>query len=442
MDNTFEHRTGPADLAARTTYPVHEVPQWFTEAKLGFFIHLGIYSVPGWAYRRAAGRTTPPELAYDYHEYAEWYANTVRIPGSPCATWHEETFGVGTSYEDLAFRFAPSPENLANLVATLVAAGGRYIVPTTKHHDGFCLWDTATTPFSSVSRGGPDVISVVADATRAAGARLGLYFSGALDWHVSNFPPIRSDEDLFAFRRNDEAFARYAAGQLSELIDRFHPDLLWNDIDWPDAGKGPQEWGLSAILTRYLAEHEATVNDRWGIPFHGYLTREYTQVDEPLPEMWESTRGLNRSFGYNRNDNPADRLSGAEAAWLLVDVASHGGNLLLNVGPRADGSLDPYQARVVAELGEWMGTYGRYIYASTPGPAPFSLLTAGTTAYFVREGDPAGPAGAATAAAATSTESPAADLSRAFWLAPDGSRIPASCPAPASSFPVALIVER
>ena len=128
-------------------------------------------------------------------------------------------------------------------------------------------------------------------------------------------------------------------------------------------------------------------------------------------------------------DSPADRLSGAEAAWLLVDVASHGGNLLLNVGPRADGSLDPYQARVIAELGEWMRTYGRYIYASTPGPAPFSLLTPGATAYFVREGEAAGSAGAA-------------DLARAFWLAPDGSRIPASCPAPTSSFPVALIVER
>ncbi|WHU57778.1 alpha-L-fucosidase [Trueperella pyogenes] len=431
MDNVFENRTGPAHLAATTVYPKHEVPGWFDAAKLGFFIHLGIYSVPAWAYRRQPGQVTPPELAYDYHEYAEWYANTVRIPGSPCARWHEETFGVGVSYEDLAARLTPSPAALGDLVDKLVAAGGKYIVPTTKHHDGFCLWDTATTPFSSVARGGGDVISAIADAVRATDARLGLYFSGALDWHVSHFAPIRSDDDLFSLRRNDEAFARYAAAQLSELIDRYHPDLLWNDIEWPDAGKGADEWGLAAILGRYLAAHpEATINDRWGIPFHGYLTREYTHVDEPLPEKWESTRGLNRSFGYNRHDDPADRLSGPDVTWLLVDVVSHGGNLLLNVGPRADGTLDPYQDQVVAELGEWMAVYGDYIYASSPGPVPYSLTTPGATAYFVRPGD--------SAQAADLVSEPRC----AWWLAPDGRRTPATRPAPTASFPFALIVER
>lgn len=441
MDNIFENRTGPAHLAATTVYPEHEVPAWFDDAKLGFFIHLGIYSIPAWAYRREPGQTTPPELAYDYHEYAEWYANTVRIPDSPCARWHEQTFGVGVSYEDLAARFSPSPAALSALVNKLVGAGGRYIVPTTKHHDGFCLWDTDTTPFSAAARGGGDVISTIADAVRATDARLGLYFSGALDWHVSHFGPIRSDEDLFGLRRNDEAFARYAAAQLNELIDRYHPDLLWNDIDWPDEGKGPQEWGLAAILGRYLETHpQATINDRWGIPLHGYLTREYTLVDEPLPEKWESTRGLNRSFGYNRHDNPSDRMSGPEVTWLLVDVVSHGGNLLLNVGPRADGTLDPYQDQVVGELGTWMAVYGQYIYGSTSGPRPYSLVTPHATAYFVEPGQAPSPADlVGDTGTAGNTH---LNLDTAWWLAPDGSRTPANQPAPTASFPFALIVER
>lgn len=356
MDNIFEHRTGPAELAAVTQYPAHRVPAWFTDAKLGFFIHLGIYSVPAWAYHRVGDAVTPPEQAYDLHEYAEWYANTVRIAGSPCQRYHEGKYGVGTTYEDLAPRFRPDPKNLRELVARLARAGGRYIIPTTKHHDGYCLWDTATTSFSGPKRGSGDVIDVIARAVRAEGARLGLYFSGALDWHVSEFGPIRSDEDLFNFRRNDAAFARYAAAQLEELVERYQPDVLWNDIEWPDAGKGPDDWGLAAVLGRYLAGNpDATINDRWGIPLHGYLTREYTKVTQSLPEPWESTRGINRSFGYNANDHPEDRMSPREAVELLVDVVTLGGNLLLNVGPRADGTLDAHQGAVVDALAEWMG---------------------------------------------------------------------------------------
>src|SRR6185369_11771294 len=99
-------------------------------------------------------------------------------------------------------------------VGSLVDAGARYVIPTTKHHEGFCLWDTATTPFNAAKRGPKrDLISEIAAETRAKGQRFGVYFSGALDWHVSDFPPIESDTDLFRYRRNDERFARYSAAQ-------------------------------------------------------------------------------------------------------------------------------------------------------------------------------------------------------------------------------------
>ncbi|WP_250506168.1 alpha-L-fucosidase [Bowdeniella massiliensis] len=373
----FEDRTGPANLAATVRYPDATVPDWYLDAKLGFFIHLGLYSVPAWAYRPGGPYSegepapTPMELAYSHHRYAEWYGNTWRLPDSPCRKFHEDSFGVGTSYEDFADRFTPHSENLAELTSRLIGAGGRYIVPTTKHHDGYCLWDTETTNFNSVKRGpGIDVIDAVASVVSDSDARLGLYFSGALDWHVSDFPPINSDTDLFAFRRNDENYAQYAATQLLELIDRFKPDLLWNDIDWPDGGKGTADFALASILTQYY-EHfpEGVVNDRWGIPHHGFLTREYSHVPDIMDRPWEATRGLGRSFGINTNEDPADRLSSLELIHLLLDVSAKGGNLLINVGPDAAGELDTYQSKTVDDLGEWMSQFGALLYGTRPATA-------------------------------------------------------------------------
>jgi alpha-L-fucosidase len=343
------------------------VPGWYRDAKLGFFVHWGVYSVPAWGTPHAEG-TVPEEDAYAHHQYAEWYANTVRIPGSPTRRLHEERYGVGTSYEDLADRWDVSGFDADALVGDLVAAGGRYVVPTTKHHDGFCLWDTSTTPFNAVRRGpGRDLVDEIARATRDAGARLGLYFSGALDWHVSEFGPIESSTDLFRLRRNDEAFARYAGAQLRELVERFGPDLLWNDIEWPDAGKADVPYGLARLLHEYLDRvPDGVVNDRWGVPYHGFWTREYAHVPEALDHPWEATRGLGWSFGYNEAEGPEHTIGERELLHLLVDVVSKNGNLLLNVGPAADGSVPPLQRERLAALGRWLAVNGEGIYGTRP----------------------------------------------------------------------------
>ena len=187
---------------------------------------------------------------------------------------------------------------------------------------------------------------------RKAGARFGVYFSGALDWHVSDFPPIESDTDLFRFRRQDELFSRYCADQLEELMARFAPDVLWNDIEWPDGGKGPDSFGVAALLSRYFAQvPEGVVNDRWGVPYHGFLTREYNHIDSIQDKVWESTRGLGFSFGYNQSEDTRHSLSGAELVRLFVDVVSKNGNLLINVGPRADGSIPELQLAAMREAG-------------------------------------------------------------------------------------------
>ncbi|WP_265520248.1 alpha-L-fucosidase [Oerskovia flava] len=396
---TFEHRVGPVfEGADAPQYPDLHVPEWFRDAKLGFFVHWGIYSVPAWGTPHAEG-TVAEEDAYAHHQYAEWYANTVRITGSPTRRRHEELYGVGTTYEDLADRWDVTGFDATRLVGDLVDAGGRYVVPTTKHHDGFALWDTSTTPFNAVRRGPRrDLVREIAEATRAAGARLGLYFSGALDWHVSELAPIESSTDLFRSRRNDPAFARYAAAQLRELVTRFAPDVLWNDIDWPDDGKSGAPYALAALFREYLeAVPHGVVNDRWGVPVHGYLTREYTHVPDILPTPWEATRGLGWSFGYNAAEGPEHTIGETELIHLLVDVVSKNGNLLLNVGPRADGSIPPLQRDRLAHLGRWLATNGEAVYGTRPwvrhGDTPAHAVTgapdttASRVSYTRRDGE-------------------------------------------------------
>ena len=363
----FETRVGPDLGDAAPVYPSAGVPDWFRDAKLGFFVHWGLYSVPAWG--------TPPgesrvgvEDAYMHHQYAEWYGNTVRIAGSPTWERHQRVYGTGTSYEDLADLWQTPAFDADAFIADLVDAGAQYIVPTTKHHEGFCLWNTATTSFNAARRGPRrDLIAELHDAARRRSTRFGVYFSGALDWHVSDFPPIESDTDLFRYRRNDALYARYAAAQVDELIERFRPDVLWNDIDWPDAGKGDDDHGVAALLRRYFAAvPDGVVNDRWGVPYHGYLTREYTEIPDILDQPWESTRGLGFSFGYNQDEDARHSLSGTALIRLFVDVVAKNGNLLLNVGPRADGSIPELQRAAMHELGAWLRENERAVLGSRP----------------------------------------------------------------------------
>jgi len=385
----FETRTGPDFGAAAPDYPAPRVPDWYRDAKLGFFIHWGLYSVPAWATAHGPGEV-PAEDAYTHHQYAEWYGNTVRIAGSPTWERHQRIYGVGTSYEDLADLWRAEAFDADAFVAELVGAGARYIIPTTKHHEGFCLWDTPTTPFNAARRGPRrDLVRELHDATRSAGARFGVYYSGALDWHVSDFPPIESDTDLFRHRRHDKQFSRYSAAQLEELIERFSPDVLWNDIEWPDGGKDGDPESLAALFHRYFeAVPDGVLNDRWGVPHHGFLTREYSHVPDIMEPVWEATRGLGHSFGYNSDEDAGRSMSGAQLIRLLVDVVSKNGNLLINVGPRADGSIPDIQLAAMRELGRWMSVNGAAVYgtrpwlrAGEPVGAPLAYTTTGETVH-------------------------------------------------------------
>lgn len=383
----FDRRTGPTGASSASEYPLLQVPDWYRDAKLGVFVHWGLYSVPGWADVLDRDDVTP-ETAYARHQYAEWYANTVRIDSSPTRIRHDRLFGPGFTYEDFATLWRPDGSAPARIARLARDAGARYLVPTTKHHDGFCLWGTDTTPFNAVRRGpGLDLVDSFARAADEEGLRLGLYFSGALDWHVSDMPPITSDDDLFALRRNDEVFARYAARQLRELIDRFAPAYLWNDIDWPDAGKGRGPHALQDLFRTLLARvPDAVVDDRWGVPVHGVATREYQEIDAVQDEPFEATRGLGLSFGYNSEESPEHALDGASLLRLLVDVVSKNGNLLINVGPRADGHVPELQARPLRDVGAWLRVHGSAIHGTRPIHHP-ALRVPPTAVRFTRSRD-------------------------------------------------------
>ncbi|MDJ0358164.1 alpha-L-fucosidase [Paenarthrobacter sp. PH39-S1] len=362
----FEDRVGPDFGANAPNYPEWEFPQWLEDAKFGIFVHWGLYSVPAWA--ETGHASMPVEDAYRDHQYAEWYGNTVRLDGSSAQKYQRSTFGAGSSYEDLADVWKAESFDAAGCIDLFRRAGAKYVVPTTKHHDGFCLWNTDTTPFNSAVRGPKrDLVEEFATASRGAGLRFGCYFSGALDWHVSDFPAINSDPDIFRLRRKDEHFARYSYGQVHELVERFAPDILWNDIEWPDAGKSNAEFGLAALFDEYRAAvPDGIVNDRWGVPSHGYLTREYSDIGGLSGQHWESCRGLGRSFGFNQQETDADVLSVPELVHHLVSVVSRNGNFLLNIGLAADGTVpERYRQRLLG-LGQWLSINGEAIYGTRP----------------------------------------------------------------------------
>lgn len=390
---TFEDRTGPRP---DVVYQARQVPGWWQDAKFGIFLHWGIYSVPAWATPDPFDCRTELD-EYTHHRYAEWYGNTVRIEGSPTHEYHCAHYGE-RSYEDLLDLWHAERFDATALVDRLADWGARYVVPTSKHHDGCCLWASGTTDFNTVGRGPRrDLMAEFSDAARARGLRFGAYYSGALDWHQGHFPPITSNRELFAFRRNDPEFAGLCATQLTELVDRFRPDILWNDIEWPDGGKGEDPHSLAALFGHYFdVVPDGVVNDRWGVPFHGFLTREYREIGVES-EPWEATRGVGRSFGYNRAEDPEFTLSGAEAIRLLVRTVAAGGNLLLNVGLTAAGEVPPEQAAVLDQLGAWLRAHGDAVYGtralqaeSGDGPVVTTRGQDGTMHAFVL--DPGQPA--------------------------------------------------
>jgi alpha-L-fucosidase len=271
--------------------------------------------------------------------------------------------------------------------------GAGYVVLVTKHHDGFTLWPSRhPNPHRPGFHARRDLAGELAHAVRRRGLRFGVYYSSALDWSFTS-TPIRSFGDLITSGPVTREYRQYVWDHWHELIERFQPDLLWSDIGYPPGVKLPE-----LFAGYYNSLPEGVVNDRWTqipgilrnppgrwvisqiaqaamkkgtmdqiqVPHCDYHTTEYSGITEITSYKWEACRGIGNSFGYNRAETEEDYLKPADLLPSLVDIVSKNGNLLLNVGPCADGSIHPAQAQALEGMGTWLRVNGGAIFGTRP----------------------------------------------------------------------------
>ncbi|WP_022900067.1 alpha-L-fucosidase [Humibacter albus] len=337
---------------------------WFTRDRLGLFVHWGLYALGA---------------------RHEWVMSRERMSVA--------------DYERYAAHFDPDLFDAHEWAAAAKAAGMRYVVLTTKHHDGFCLWDSALTEYTVMRTPfGRDVVAEFVAAVREAGLKVGFYHS-LLDWHHPHFPidghhPLRDDPNVAELNagRDVAVYREYLHGQVRELLTNYgRIDYLFFDFSYGgeggggDAGggegatgsiwggKGAPDWGAQELLeTVRELQPGILVNDRLGIP-GDFVTPEQYQPDRPMEVdgqqvRWEACQTLNGSWGYDRDND--DYKSVDLLVRMLIDGVSSNGNLLLNVGPNGRGAFDPNANAALAGLGEWMRLHDRSIYDA--GPSTFT----------------------------------------------------------------------
>jgi len=341
----------------------HPLPGWYDDAKLGIFIHWGLYSVPAWAPLKHPDHDFSSDDYIKYDPYAEWYYNTVRVPGSPTQEYDREHYGANHNYYDFTPEFNKETKKWdpAKMAAIFRDAGARYVVLTSKHHEGFTLWPSkVANPNQTGLQAERDIVGELTQAVRADGLKMGLYYSGGYDW-TFNRGPIIENHDYDTVKPQSTAYGKYADAQIEELIQLYHPSVLWNDIDWPKSGDA-----LKVMADYYNATPDGVIDDRFGVAHSDFTSPEYAKLDQISKKKWEECRGLGRSFGYNRAEGEAETIAPQELIELLVDIVSKNGNLLLDVGPEPDGTIPPVQMDRLNKLGAWLKQNGESIYGTKP----------------------------------------------------------------------------
>lgn len=338
----------------------HKVPKWYEDCKFGIFIHWGLYSVPAYAPSTCElGEIPGDEQWFCNNPYAEWYYNSVNVGQGPSYEYHIKKYGKQYPYENFALEWKAEnwkPQKWAKLFKQ---AGARYVVLTTKHHDGFCLFPSAYTDYNAMVKGPRrDITGELTRAVREEGLRMGLYYSAMIDWRFAH-DPIYREEDNFLKACPTYEYADYAYKQCCELIDNYQPSVLWNDIGWPKQG----EINLPYMLAHYYnTVEEGVVNDRFSGLWKDFSTKEYKYGEVSRQEKWEMNRGMGLSFGYNAYESEDYLLSTEGIIRLLAETVSNNGNLLLNVGPKADGTIPEEQEKRLLQVGKWLEINGEAIY--------------------------------------------------------------------------------
>jgi alpha-L-fucosidase len=362
----------------------HPVPDWFDDAKLGIFIHWGLYSVPAWAPPTGELGKVDWNKWFYQNPYAEWYLNSIRLKASDTYKHHTEKYGADYDYYRFAGPFLEgikkwSPEPWAKLFRD---TGAKYVVLTTKHHDGFTLWPSRVKhPKRQDINCQRDLVGALTSAVRKQGMEMGLYYSGGLDWTFEE-TPIAGPGDLRKTVPQSAEYAAYADAHWRELIDRYETAILWNDINYPKLGKLPE-----IFADYYNRFPNGLVSNRFGVEHADFTTPEYTKYDKIVEKKWESCRGLGFSFGYNQVEDDRHVIAADKLIELLVDIVAKNGNLLLNVGPKPDGSISEIQMDRLRALGAWMKLNGEAIHGSRPWTSASAKTSTGEEVCFTRKGD-------------------------------------------------------
>jgi alpha-L-fucosidase len=311
--------------------------RWLREAKFGLFIHWGVYSIIG---------------------REEWARQLLQIPLR--------------EYDDIAVGFDPVAFDPDAWVALAKEAGVKYIVITSKHHDGFCLFDSRLTDFDVMNtKYGKDILALLADACRRQNMPLGFYYS-IMDWHHPDYLPRRSWETDRPVKNADFGrYVDYLKGQVGELASKYDPAVLWFDGEWEHPSAAYKADEVEALLLKL--KPGILINDRlfqrepgrgdFGTP-ENYVPATGLRNPDGSPRLWEACITTNyNGWGYNRTET--EFHSAPQLIRQLIEIASRGGNLLLNVGPTPEGTIQPeFQARL-RRIGEWLNVNGESIYGTT-----------------------------------------------------------------------------
>ncbi|QTE40543.2 alpha-L-fucosidase [Mucilaginibacter gossypii] len=320
-----QHRVNPDEIK--------EKMQWFANGKLGIFIHYGIYSVKGidesWSFHNK-------KISYpDYMNQLKGF--------------------TANQYK---------PDELAELIKE---SGARYAVMTTKHHDGVALWNSKYGSLNVVKKtpAKKDLLKPLYDALRARGIKAGAYFS-LIDWSHADYPGFLKDSSRYKVDAQPAKWAKYLTfmnGQLDELAKQYNPDLWWFDGDWEHSA---DEWKASAIRQKLLSYNpNAIINGRLQ-GFGDYDTPEQNfPVSRPNYKWWELCMTINDNWGYQPQDT--NFKTPYEIISIFTDAVSYGGNLLLDIGPKGDGSIPPQEVNMLKELGAWNKKNGEGVFNTVAG---------------------------------------------------------------------------
>jgi alpha-L-fucosidase len=348
-----------ASIDARPT------PQWFSDSKFGIFIHWGVYSVPAYAAVNVK----------DENPYAEWYWNsltngmkTAGPSGRSALTWqfHQRVYGRDFPYQNFAPMFRAELFDPDHWADVFVRAGAKYVALTSKHHEGFTLWKSEEAnrawgrPWNSVDIGPKrDLLLDLSEAGRRKGLRMGIYYS-LYEWYN---PLWLKDKKRYV--------SEHMFPQFKDVVTHARPSIIFSDGEWDITS---EEWRSPELLAWLFNESpvrdEVVINDRWGKDTRhkhgGYYTTEYTAGMMQSGHPWEESRGMGYSYGYNRMETANDYHTGRQLLLMLIDLVSRGGNLLLDIGPTADGRIPVIMEERLLQMGEWLRPNGEAIYGTRP----------------------------------------------------------------------------